>query len=386
MIDREYNDDMRSTLIHDTAIQAHLQDVLNFFLQGITIDQIFLVNSGHINDTYRVHVTNHKSSNTYILQKINTYVFKAPEKLMENMIRVTSHIARKLEVRGCDPSRRVSSLKQGRDGNYCLYTESGEVWRLMGFIYDTHAYDEALSESHAYEAAKAFGMFQSMLIDLEEPELHMTIPDFHTTPVWFARLEQSIEENKAGTRDNCQAEINFALARKEITTVLADFTKAGLMRNRPTHNDTKINNVLLDKDTGEGICVIDLDTVMPGLPLYDFGDCVRSTARTGAEDEKDLNIIRMDCGMFEAITRGYLEAAGSGLTELEKKHLAFSAKLITFEIGIRFLADYLNGDVYFKTSRPGQNLDRARVHFTLIQSMEQQESRMKEIVDRYCSA
>jgi hypothetical protein len=377
---------MKSLRIQDIEHQRQLQDVIDHFLSDTVIDDMFIVNSGHINDTFRVHVTNHEGSKTYILQKINTYVFREPDKLMENMVRVTSHIAGKLKEKGMSTRRRVIHLRPKRDGTFCYHNREGEAWRLMDFIGDTHAYDMAQHPGHAYEASKAFGKFQELLSDLSEPDLHITIPDFHNTPVRFIQLEDAIEKNIAGRLQSCRPEVDFAYARRDITPVLTDCIENGTMKNRPTHNDTKINNVLIDKNSGEGICVIDLDTVMPGLPLYDFGDCVRSTTRSGAEDEIDLDEIDMDITLFEAITRGYLESAGNLLSDLEKEKLAFSAKLITFETGIRFLADYLNGDVYYKTSRPAHNLDRARVHFKMIQSMEQQEEQMNAIVARYSNA
>jgi len=374
---------MKSLQIHDKTLQRQLQDVTDQFLYETVIDDMYILNSGHINDTFRVHVTNHHGSNTYILQKINTYVFKEPDKLMENMVRVTSHIADKLKKDGLDSHRRVIQLRPKLDGEYCYHNQDNEAWRLMDFIGDTHAYDYAQNPGHAYEASKAFGHFQELLSDLEGPDLHITIPDFHNTPARFIQLEEAIANNAAGRRDTCLAEIEFVKARKEITPILTDCIANSTMKNRPTHNDTKINNVLIDKSSGEAICVIDLDTVMPGLPLYDYGDCIRSTTRTGAEDATELEGIEMDLALFDAITRGYLETAGNLLTGYEKEKLSFSAKLITFEMGIRFLADYLNGDLYYKTSRPAHNLDRARVHFKMIQSMEKQEEQMNEIVARY---
>lgn len=374
---------MKSLRIQDIMLHRQLQDVIDQFLRETVIEDMYILNSGHINDTFRVHVTNHTGSNTYILQKINTYVFKEPDLLMDNMVRVTSHIAGKLKEAGQDTHRRVIQLRPMQDGNYCYHNKENQAWRLMDFIGDTHAYDYAKDPIHAYEASKAFGHFLELLSDLDGPDLHITIPDFHNTPERFAQLEQAIENNAANRSATCRPEIDFALALKNITPVLTDCIANGTMKNRPTHNDTKINNVLIDKDTGEAICVIDLDTVMPGLPLYDFGDCIRSTTRTGAEDSTDLDKIQMDLKLFEAITKGYLESAGTLLTAYEKENLAFSAKLITFEIGIRFLVDYLNGDLYYKTSRPEHNLDRARVHFKMIQSMEQQVEQMNEIVARY---
>jgi aminoglycoside phosphotransferase (APT) family kinase protein len=238
-------------------------------------------------------------------------------------------------------------------------------------------YDAVESPQQAYQAAKAFGQFQKMLADLPAPRLHDTIPDFHHTPKRFANLKQAILDNKANRLSLAKAEIDFALKRKSICSVLLD----AKLPERVTHNDTKFNNVMLDNATGEGICVIDLDTVMPGLALYDFGDMVRTTTSPAKEDERDLSKVTMQFPMFEALVRGYLSSAGEFLTPAEKKFLAFSGKLITFEIGLRFLTDFLEGDTYFKVHRDGHNLDRCRTQFKLVESIEQQENEMNRLVE-----
>jgi hypothetical protein len=231
----------------------------------------------------------------------------------------------------------------------------------------------------AYEAARLFGLFQKVLIDFPEPRLVETIPHFHDTPRRFAALERAIAEDRCGRAAGCRAEIAFALARKDTTGVLLDLHRAGAIPERVTHNDTKINNVLMDRVTCRALCIIDLDTVMPGLSLYDFGDLVRSSVSPAAEDETDLSRVSVRMPIYDALARGYLSAARSFLTEAEKAHLTFSGNLITFECGIRFLADHLNGDTYFKIDREGHNLDRCRTQFRLVEEIETHASEMDRI-------
>ncbi len=257
----------------------------------------------------------------------------------------------------------------------------GDYWRTYVFIEDARTYDAVESTKQAFEAAKAFGRFQGLLADLPVPRLHDTIPDFHNTPKRFADLEQAIEADTANRGKLARAEIDFALRHKPMTARLIDLQRQGSLPERTTHNDTKFNNVMLDCATQEGICVIDLDTVMPGLALYDFGDMVRTATSPAKEDEPDSAKTYMQFSMFEALVRGYLASAGDVLNRAEKENLVFSGKLITFEIGIRFLADYLAGDVYFKVHREGHNLDRCRTQFKLVESIEQQEEKMNKLVE-----
>jgi Ser/Thr protein kinase RdoA (MazF antagonist) len=271
----------------------------------------------------------------------------------------------------------VLTLIPACDGRAWHVDENGGHWRAYSFIDGARSYDSVERPEQAQQAARAFGMFQKLLADIPAPRLHDTIPDFHHTPKRFAALEQAIGADVANRAALAKREIEFALSRRAMTSVLLD---AGLPE-RVTHNDTKFNNVLLDDETGEGICVIDLDTVMPGLAAYDFGDMVRTTTSTALEDERDLSKVAMQLAMFEALVRGYLETAGGFLTKEEKEFLAFSGKLITFEVGIRFLTDYLSGDVYFKTHREGHNLDRCRTQFKLVESIEEQEERMSRLVE-----
>jgi Ser/Thr protein kinase RdoA (MazF antagonist) len=332
--------------------------------------------SGHINDTFRVTLHNGGVAVPLILQRINTGIFRNPIALMENIQRVTSHLASRVADQP-DRDRRVLTLIPARDGQAWYVDGDGSYWRAYSFIERARSYDSVERPEQALQAAKAFGQFQQLLVDLPLPRLHDTIPDFHHTPKRFAALERAIAADTANRAALAGPEIEFALSRGSIASVLLD---AGLPE-RVTHNDTKFNNVLLDDATGEGICVIDLDTVMPGLVAYDFGDMVRTTTCMAQEDERDLRKVTMQFPMFEALVRGYLASAAEFLTRAEKQFLAFSGKLITFEIGIRFLTDYLSGDVYFKVHREGQNLDRCRTQFKLVESIEQQEERMNRLVE-----
>jgi Ser/Thr protein kinase RdoA (MazF antagonist) len=332
--------------------------------------------NGHINDTYRVVFERAGVPARCILQRINQNVFKNPPAVMENIQRVTAHLAAHLATEP-DRDRRVLTLIAARDGRAWHVDAQGSYWRAYRLIENARTYDAVESPQQAYQAARAFGRFQQLLADLPAPRLHDTIPDFHHTPKRFMALEQAIAcdvQNRAILAD---PEIKFALARNSMTRVLLDAN----LPERVTHNDTKFNNVMLDDATGEGICVIDLDTVMPGLVLYDMGDMVRTTTSPAEEDERDLSRVTMQFPMFEAIVRGYLSSAGEFLTQEEKQHLAFAGKLATFEQGIRFLTDYLAGDTYYKVHREGHNLDRCRAQFKLVESIEQQEDRMTRLVE-----
>jgi aminoglycoside phosphotransferase (APT) family kinase protein len=331
--------------------------------------------SGHINDSYRVTMDDAGATVHALVQRINHHIFRNPPALMENIERVTAHLAAKLKG-DLDRERRVLRLIPARDGRPWHEDAGGNFWRAYRFIEGARSYGAIESAEQAFQAAKAFGGFQQMLADLPAPRLHDTIPDFHYTPGRFAALERAIAGDAAGRVKESMPEIEFALARKAMTSVLVE----AHLPERVTHNDTKLNNVMLDDRTGEGICVIDLDTVMPGLVHYDFGDMVRTSTTSAAEDERDLSKVTMQFPMFEAVARGYLESAGGFLTREEKQYLAFAGKLITFEIAIRFLADHLDGDTYFKVHREGHNLDRARAQLRLVASMEAQEPAMQRLI------
>jgi hypothetical protein len=336
--------------------------------------------SGHIHDTYRVTFARSNFDNSgkpacCILQRINTQIFRNLAALMENIQRVTAHLATQVSAEP-DRDRHVLTLIPTRDGHSWFTDANGHAWRAFRFIAGAHTLDQVGSPAQAFQAARAFGLFQHRLATLPAPRLHHTIPNFHHTPTRFAALEDAIARDAAGRVCSAAPEIAFALAHQPITTALLN---AGLPE-RATHNDTKINNVLFDDQTAEAICVIDLDTVMPGLAPYDFGDMVRTMTSPAAEDERDLAQVRMHFPLFEAIARGYLSTAGTFLMPAEKDSLVPAGKLITFETGIRFLTDHLNGDTYFKVHRENHNLDRCRTQFALVASIEDQEGAMQQLM------
>jgi Ser/Thr protein kinase RdoA (MazF antagonist) len=334
--------------------------------------------NGHINDTWLVTCQTTDGRLRYVLQRVNRKVFRSPAAVMRNIERVTTHLAAQLAgVPDCE--RRALSLIPTRDGRNWHEDAEGETWRAFHFIENARSYETATSPEQALQAAQAFGRFQQQLASLPAPRLHETIPDFHHTPKRFAALEQAIAADAKGRAKTARAEIEFALAHRSIIGVLLEAN----LPERITHNDTKFNNVLLDDATGESLCVVDLDTVMPGLALYDFGDMVRTTTSPAAEDERDLSKVAMQFPMFEGLVRGYLSAAGEFLTTAEKEFLTFSGKLITFETGTRFLTDYLNGDTYFKVHREGHNLDRCRTQFRLVESIEREEEKMNRLVESW---
>ncbi len=341
--------------------------------------------TGHINDTYLVLLnTPFQNYDKYILQRINHNIFKNPPQLMENIVAITSHLQSKLKARkGAEPDREALTVIPTKDGKNFYYDKNGNYWRMYIFIRDTISVDVCSKPEEAYNAAKAFGKFQAELADFDGKKLNETIPFFHHTPRRFSTLEEAIEKDAFNRAKTCKNEIDFCLERKPLTSAITSLLETGAIPQRVTHNDTKVNNVLMDKRTGAGICVIDLDTVMPGSILYDFGDMVRTTTRFCAEDERDLSKVKVELHMFEALTKGYLETAASFLTPLEAKNLVVAGKLITFTIGIRFLSDYLSGDTYFKIHRENHNLERARVQFKMMESIEQNEEKMEKIVQRY---
>ena len=332
--------------------------------------------SGHINDSYCVTFREAGVPIRYVLQRINHSIFKNPPTLMENIQRVTSHLAAKVSGEP-DRNRLALTLIPARDERAWHLDASGNYWRTYRFIENARTYDAVESADQAFQAAKAFGRFQKLLVDLPTPRLHDTIKDFHHTQKRFRAFEEAIASDVAGRAILAKTEIEFAFAHRSITSVLTDAD----LPERITHNDTKFNNVMLDEFTGEGLCVIDLDTVMPGLALHDFGDMVRTATSPAKEDEQDLSKVTMQFSMFEAVVRGYLASAGDFLTKAEKQQLVFSGKLMTFEQGIRFLTDYLQGDPYYKVNRDEHNLDRCRTQFKLLESIERQEERMDRLVE-----
>jgi len=365
--------------------ETHLQEISKKFQIYGQILHAAPCKIGHINETYTATYDQGGVLVRYIHQKINQSVFKDSAAVMDNIVRVTSHIWNKLtamEVR--ETTRRVLTPVPTRDGRAFYENGSGENWRTFVFVEKVQSFESVHSPQQALEAGKAFGTFQNLLVDLEGARLHETIPDFHNTPKRFAALEQAIARDHCNRCRSAAREIEFALAQKPWVGTLMEAHARGEIPERITHNDTKFNNVMLDWETGEAMCVVDLDTVMPGLVLHDFGDMVRTTTSPTMEDEQDLSKVQMRMDMFESLTRGYLSAAGGFLTPAEKSYLAFSGKLITFTIGIRFLTDYLMGDTYFRVHRPAHNLDRCRTQFKLVRSIADQEEAMQKLVDQIC--
>ena len=334
---------------------------------------------GHINDTYLAQT----AAGKYILQRINHNIFKEPEKLMQNIVLVTEHLRKKIILKGGCPDRETLTVIKTLNGNDFYQDASGNYFRMYIFIDDTNTYQTVGKPEQFYNAARAFGRFQNELADFPADTLYETIPNFHNTKVRFENLLQAIKDNKAGRKSEIEAEIEFALKKEKDTLAIDDVIGRNEIPTRVTHNDTKLNNVLFDKETDEGVCVIDLDTVMPGSLLYDFGDSIRFGASTATEDEKDLSKVLCNLELFNAFTKGFLEEMGSSITQKEIELLPFSAKLMTYECGIRFLTDYLNGDTYFKIHRPEHNLDRCRTQFKLVADIENKMEQMKEIVDKY---
>ncbi len=330
--------------------------------------------NGHINDTYVV-----KDSCDYILQRINTNVFKDPSNVMENIMGVTEFLRKKIEAAGGDPDRETLSLIYTKDGAPCYKHTDGDYYRIYKFIENARSYDLVENPEQLYQAAKAFGKFQRMLADYPAEKLHETIVDFHNTRVRYEQFKTALANDKAGRAASVAEEIKFVLDRECDAGIVVDAIAEGRIPLRVTHNDTKLNNVLLDEKTGEGVCVIDLDTVMPGSLLYDYGDALRFGGSSGAEDEKDLDKIYFVVENFTAFTKGFLEELPT-ITDEEAALLPFSIKLMTLECGSRFLADYLNGDVYFKTKYPEHNLDRCRTQFKLVADIEARMDELNKIV------
>jgi len=337
---------------------------------------------GHINETYSATYDQGGMRLRYIHQKINQGVFKNPVAVMKNVMRVTTHIRKRLEAANArDITRRSLIVIPTRDGQSYYVGKEGEYWRTFVFVEGVQTFESVQSPEQAFQAGRAFGEFQSLLVDLPGGRLHETIPHFHDTRKRFAALQAAIQKDHYNRAKDAKREIAFALAREKIVGVILDATARKKIPERITHNDTKFNNVMLDTLTGEARCIVDLDTVMPGCALYDFGDMVRTTTSPTLEDERDLTKVKMHMPIFKKLAAGYLSTAGSFLTKAEKSLMAFSGKLITFEIGIRFLTDFLSGDTYFRIHRPDHNLDRCRTQFKLVESIEQQERAMQKFVD-----
>lgn len=357
--------------------------VPKFAIEG-TLTEAVPYGSGHINDTVRLTCAlENGGQKRYILQRMNDGIFKNPVELMENVMNVTSFLRKKIVERGGDPERETLNVIRTVDGDNFLKDEDGDFWRMYIFIENATSFDMVRTPEDFYNSAVSFGNFQLLLQDYPAATLHETIPNFHNTVSRFADFKKAVEEDVCGRAKEVQDEIRFVMEREADTHVICDALANGEIPLRVTHNDTKLNNIMIDNETGKGICVIDLDTVMPGSALYDYGDSIRFGASTGAEDEKNLELINCDMGLFEIYTKGYVEGCGGSLTEKEIRMLPMGARLMTLECGMRFLADYLQGDVYFKIHRPEHNLDRARTQFKLVADMEKKWDEMAGIVEKY---
>lgn len=363
-------------------MQRKLEDICSHFhIYGDFVVAIPCGN-GHINDTYQLTFDQGGTLLHYTLQRINTNVFRQPALVMENFSCVTAHILSKIRQEKTQrgrAKRRTLRLVFTHDAMPYYRDSDGEYWRCYVYVENCHSFDVLDEPDQAFKAAQAFGQFQLDLADLPQ-RLNETIPYFHHAPRRFKALEDMIKADRFDRVKNVQREIDFVMQRSSELDMLINLQRSGDIVERTTHNDTKLNNVLIDDFTGEGICVLDLDTVMPGLPHYDFGDMVRTGTSPAPEDETDLRKIYMRFDMFEALLRGYLDKAGKFLNDTEKELLPFSGKLITMVIGIRFLTDYLDGDHYFKTSRVNHNLDRARSQFKLVESIESQMDDMMKLL------
>jgi hypothetical protein len=350
------------------------------FVEGEEID------SGHINATFMGTFKRHDGVlNRYIFQRINEKVFKNPLAVMRNVEMVTRHINWKVMRVKRDIGGQTLNLYPARGGRFYATGVGGGIWRCYNFIEGCRTYDIVENTRQAYQAAHAFGSFQDLVCDIPVVDIEETIPDFHNTPKRYARLMEVVAADPHGRLGSAQAEVEFVKAREGIVGKLIDLRDAGELPERITHNDTKINNVMIDTESDEAVCVIDLDTVMPGLALYDFGDLVRTAVSPAAEDEQDLSKVKLRMPMFEALAEGYMDACDC-LCDAEIENLAFAGRLISLEIGIRFLTDYLEGDVYFKTQRDGHNLDRARTQLRLVELFEENETKMIEFVERLAKA
>lgn len=334
--------------------------------------------SGHINDTYLVcYDMNGLGRLRFIFQRMSKQLTKQCDLLMENIVAVTEHLRNKVVENGGDPYRETLSVVNAPDGKSYFVDSDDEYWRVYPFIEGATSYDVVESPADFYESAVSFGHFQRLLSDFDASRLHETIPGFHNTKKRFANFKAALEADKMGRAKDCQKEIDFVLSHEYLANSLLDMLDKGELPLRVTHNDTKLNNIMMDDKTRKGICVIDLDTVMPGLSLYDFGDSIRFGANTAKEDETDLSKVSIDLDLYNTFVKGFVEGCGGALTENEIKMLPMGAKVMTFECGVRFLTDYLEGDVYFHIARENHNLDRCRTQFALVDDMDRKWDEMQ---------
>ena len=359
-------------------------EILNSFILPEGEKTVVPFGNGHINNTFLIRIAG--SDKQFILQRINSYVFTRPLEVMENMQLVTAFLRERITAEGGNPDRETLSLVPSVSGGYCAEDAEGQIWRILLFVPDTFSPELPDDLNVLDECGKAFGRFARLLNNFPAYSLHETIRSFHDTPARLRQLEEAVSRDACNRLKDVQEEIAFARGLAGETSVLTDALAAGKLPLRVTHNDTKVNNVLLDKKTGKAVCVIDLDTVMPGLLAYDFGDAIRVGACSAEEDERDLSKVHLVLPKYTAFARGFLSELKGMLSRDELLSLEAGARLMTLENGLRFLADHLNGDVYFKIHRPGQNLDRARAQFALFRDMEKHSAEMKEILIKLYNA
>ncbi len=339
------------------------------------IGKPILFGDGHINKTYKI-------GDDYILQELNTTVFPNSREVMNNLFAVTGFIRKKLALKDIDPSRKTVVYLRTVDGN-TLYEGSEGTYRAYRYIGNAFSYTDEKTPEVMYEAARIIGEFQSLLSDYDASTLFDVLPDFHNTPKRLDNLKKAVEKNASGRADTVKKEIEFCYSLEDTAKLITDAIADGRVPLRVSHNDTKLNNILFDSKTGKGLCLIDLDTVMSGSYLYDFGDALRFGASTAPEDSTDLDNVKFDLEVFDAFAKGYLESARSVLTETERKLLFSSAIIMTYECGMRFLTDYIDGDVYFGIKYPTHNLDRARNQFALVKDMLAKRDKAEAIVTKY---
>lgn len=365
----------------ETSNKVH-EAIDGFKLPG-ELKECIRYGSGHINDTYRLTYETPQGTKRYILQRMSKSIFKKPVELMENVSGVTAWLRKKIIENGGDPERETLTLVKSNDGLPYFVDSTGEYWRVYLFIEGATCYDAVKDDNDFYQSAVAFGHFQRLLADYPAETLHETIKDFHNTPDRLEKFKKAVAEDICGRAASVQKEIDFILEREELTHALYDLQLDGRLPLRVTHNDTKLNNIMIDDETGKAICVIDLDTVMPGLTANDFGDSIRFGASTALEDEQDLSKVSCDLHLFDVYTRGFIEGCGGALTDLEIDMLPMGAILMTFENGIRFLTDHLEGDHYYHIHRKGHNLDRCRTQLTLVKDMQEKLPQMNAIIQKY---
>lgn len=362
-------------------MSENLMEVINNFQFKGDFVSVKEFGSGHINKTYIVKFDNNGEEIKYVLQKVNDNVFKNIDALMENVFAVTSYLRNVIKGYGGDPDRETLHYIKTKDDQNYYKNDDGSFYRSYIFVKDSKSYNKADTPEIFKSSGQAFGKFQRLLADFDVDQLTETIPHFHDTK-WRYDNEflPAVEKNASGRLDTCKAEVEAVMSYADEMSKLTDMIETGEIPVRVTHNDTKLNNVMFDEFTDECVCVIDLDTVMPGLALYDFGDSIRFGASTADEDEKDLSKVEMSLDYFKAYAEGFLGEAGEAFNQAEIDNLAFASKLMTLECGMRFLTDYINGDTYFKTAYPEHNLVRAKNQLKLVADMDKKMSQMEEII------